>query len=145
LFGLVLLSGNADRTWKSKADKEPRRSARKKGKTCGRPFKEPRPVKETENEIITVTETENNDSQVEISTETANGRDIQARQEAEPHRIPFIRGIKMMSSREAEEMSAHGEVLRWSTDSDREDMTDTREERTIDSVESTPNICNVRF
>ncbi len=38
-------------------------------------------------------------------------------------------------------MSTHGEVLRWSTDSDKEEITDTREERTIDSVESTPDIC----
>jgi hypothetical protein len=89
-----------------------------------RPFKAPRPVTETENEIITVTETENEiitvteteniDSQVEIITETANDRDIRARQEAEPQRIPFIRGIKIMimNYREAEEMSTHGEVLR---------------------------------
>ncbi len=100
----------ADRTWKSKADNEPRRSARKKGKTCERPFKAPRPVTETENEIITVTETENNDSQVDIITETANDSDIWARQEAEPQRIPFIPGIKMMSDREAEEMSITHEI-----------------------------------
>ncbi len=60
-------------------------------------FKAPRPVTETKNEIITVTETENNNSQVEIVTETANDRDIRARQEAEPRRIPFTRGIKMMN------------------------------------------------
>ena len=36
----------ADKGWKSKGDKEPRRSPRKRGKTCGRPFKAPRPVAE---------------------------------------------------------------------------------------------------
>ncbi len=42
-----------DRSWKGKGEAVPRRSPRKRGKTCGRPFKAPRPVKETEKEIIT--------------------------------------------------------------------------------------------
>jgi hypothetical protein len=98
-------------------------------------------VKEAEKDIVRVTETELQDSEVQIITETANDRDIQGRQEAEPHRIPYVKGIKMMSEREAVEVTRHGEVLRWSPDSDREDMTDTREDRTIKSVESTPAIC----
>ncbi len=56
----------AEQDWISKGDKLPRRSPRRKGKTCGRPFKAPRPVseKEADNEesqvvIITITETEN--------------------------------------------------------------------------------------
>jgi hypothetical protein len=88
----------ADRSKKGKGDKKPRRSARKKGKTCGRPFKAPRllVVKEAENDIVTVTETDVNDSEVQITTETANDRDIQARQEAEPH-IMVVKGIKLLS------------------------------------------------
>jgi hypothetical protein len=33
------------------------------------------------------------------------------------HSIPYKKGIKMMSEREASECAEHGEVLRWSTDS----------------------------
>jgi hypothetical protein len=49
---------------------------------------------------------------------TENNRDIEARADQEPHVIPFIPGIRMMSYREAQEMSSHGEVLRWSSDED---------------------------
>jgi hypothetical protein len=38
----------AAKGWKSKEDKVPRKSPRKRGKTCGRPFKAPRPVAEVE-------------------------------------------------------------------------------------------------
>ncbi len=41
----------------------------------------------------------------------------------EPQVIPYIKGIKMMSYREALECSEHGEVLRWSSDSDGEQVT----------------------
>ncbi len=40
----------------------------------------------------------------------------------EPQVIPYIKGIKMMSYREALEFSEHGEVQRWSTDSDEEQV-----------------------
>jgi hypothetical protein len=59
-----------ERSWKGKGEAVPRRSPRKRGKTCGRPFKAPRQVQETIQEIITVTETETNDSQVQVITET---------------------------------------------------------------------------
>ncbi len=117
-----------------------RRSARHTGKTCGRPFKAPRPVKQAETDIVRVTETLLQDSEVQIITETANDRDMERRQDAEPHRIPYVKGIKLMSDREATECARHGEVLRWSSDSDKEEMTDTREDRTIKSVGSTPDI-----
>jgi hypothetical protein len=46
----------------------------------------------------------------------------------------------MMSEREATEMARHGEVLRWSPDSDKEEMTERGPDRTIesDSTGSTP-------
>jgi hypothetical protein len=65
---------------------------------------------------------------------------MQSEQDAEPHRIPYVKGIKLMSDREATECARYGEVLRWSSDSDREEMTETREDRTIRSVGSTPDI-----
>ncbi len=61
---------------KGKGKAVPRRSPRKKGKTCGRPFKAPRLIEETVNDSITVTETETNVSQVQIITETKTN-DIQ--------------------------------------------------------------------
>jgi hypothetical protein len=33
--------------------------------------------------------------------------------------VPFIKGIKMMSAREADECAEHGEALRWIEDSER--------------------------
>jgi hypothetical protein len=126
-----------DRNKNSKGGKDSRRSARNTGKTCGRPFKAPRPVKQAETDIVRVTETLLQDSEVQIITETANDRDMQSRQDAEPHRIPYAKGIKLMSDREATECARHGEVLRWSsdTDSDKEEMTETREDKTIRSVD----------
>jgi hypothetical protein len=132
-----------DTSWKGKGEALPRRSPRKRGKTCGRPFKASRPVEDTVKEIVRVTETETKDSQVKLITETENDRDIQARQEAAPVRIPFRKGIKLMSEREADECARHGEVLRWSTDSDQEEMTERGPDRKIgsDTTGSTPDIC----
>jgi hypothetical protein len=39
-------------------------------------------------------------------------------QDSKVHVIRYIKGIKMMSEREAQEMTDHGEVLRWSEDSE---------------------------
>ncbi len=36
----------------------------------------------------------------------------------EPTQIPYIRGIKWLSEREADETAIYGEVPRWSTDSE---------------------------
>ena len=132
-----------DKNWKGKGGALPRRSVRKRGKTCGRPFTAPRLVEETVKEIITVTETETQDSQVQLITETENDRDIQARQEVAPVVIPFIKGIKLLSEREADEMARHGEVLRYSTDSDPEVVTEGGPDRTFgsDTTGSTPDIC----
>jgi hypothetical protein len=49
-----------DRGWKSKGDKVPRRSPRKTGKTCGRPFKAPRKKGKTK----VVAEVEDSDVQI---------------------------------------------------------------------------------
>jgi hypothetical protein len=129
-----------DRNKNSKGGKDPRRSARNTVKTCGRPFKAPRPVKHIKTDIVRVSDTVLQDSGVQIITETANDRDRESRQEAEPHTIPYLKGTKLMSEREANKCARHGEVLRWSSDSDKEEMTDTREDRTIKSVGSTPEI-----
>jgi hypothetical protein len=96
---LVLFVTDARQKLEGKDEAVPRRS--------GRSFKAPRPVKarvpeiitvtetetndsevqvekETVQEIITVTETETNDSQVQVITETENDRNIQARAVAKP-------------------------------------------------------------
>jgi hypothetical protein len=41
--------------------------------------------------------------------------------ESAVHVVPYIKGLRMMSDREATEVAQHGEVLRWSSDSDGED------------------------
>ena len=60
----------------------------------------------------------------------------------EPHVIPFIKGIKMMSEREATECAEHGEVLRWSTDSEQEQTNDKPDQTTpqSDTTGSTPEM-----
>ena len=93
----------ADEDWLGKGDRLPRRSPRRKGKTCGRPFKAPRPVSEKE--------ADKDESQAEIITETENERDIQARQEVQPHVIPFIPGLRPMSYREAIKTTEFEEIL----------------------------------
>ncbi len=67
----------------------------------------------TVQEIITITDTDTqtSDSQVQVITETENGRDIQARLVGKPVRIPYIKGLRLMSEREADEEARHGEVL----------------------------------
>ena len=41
--------------------------------------------------------------------------------EAKVHVVPYNKGLRMMSDREATEMAQHGEVLRWSSDSEGDD------------------------
>ncbi len=41
--------------------------------------------------------------------------------EAEVHVVPYVKGLRLMSDREATEVAQHGEVLRWSSDSEGED------------------------
>jgi hypothetical protein len=81
---------------------------------------------------------DNLDSQVQQISVTENDRDIQARTEQEPHVIPFIPGIRMMSYREVQEMSRHGEVLRWSSDEDGDNTQKTT--LASDTTGSTPDI-----
>ena len=90
-----------DKGWKSKGDKEPRRSPRKRGKTCGRPFKAPRPVSEAvERDSDVVLLTTDTDSQVQVITETENERDLRSK-----------RRSVMLSEREVNEMCKYGEVI----------------------------------
>jgi hypothetical protein len=108
------------RAWQSKGDKAPRRSPRRKSKACGRPFKAPRKgktcktVAEVETSEVQLLTQEVETSEVQhISGTENNERDIQAREEREPHVIPFIPCIRLMSERECDEVARHGEVLRW--------------------------------
>jgi hypothetical protein len=138
-----------DRSWKSKGDKVPRRSPRKTGKTCGRPFKALRKkgktklVAEVEDSDVPLVELDKeveNDSQVQCITESQNKRDMEGKEEAEPIRInPYPNGIRLMSDREATECARYGEVLRWS--SDEEDKTKEKTKDTSvasDTTASTP-------
>jgi hypothetical protein len=55
----------ADRGWKGKGEKAPRRSPRKRGKTWSRSFKAPRPVEDLEDSDVQLVTTDR-DSQVQI-------------------------------------------------------------------------------
>ncbi len=96
----------ASKGWQRKGDKTGRPSPRQRGRQCARPFKAPRSV---------TTEIGNKeDKDIEEITGTENARLLEGRQDEEPHVIPFNKGIKMMSEREATECAQHDEVLRWS-------------------------------
>jgi hypothetical protein len=82
----------ASKGWQSKGGKSVRRSPRQKGRQCARPFKAPRGS-------VTKDKGNKEDSEIQEITETENARDIEGRQDEEPHVIPFIKGIKMMSER----------------------------------------------
>ena len=119
-----------DKEWMSKGDKLPRRSPRKTGKTCGRPFKAPRSIKELEGSDVIVIATEvetGRDSEVQAITETENERELKSRQEAQGNSsdseddIPF----STLSQR----------------DKVQETITETvQETRLSDTTESTPEI-----
>jgi hypothetical protein len=129
------------RGWQSKGDKAPRRSPRRRGNTYQRPFKAPRAVKDiqtSEVQLVVQERQDMNDSQIQIISETENERDIQTRQDAEPHVIPFIPCIKLMSEREATEMSKHGEVLRWSSEEEGDNTPTTN--LASDTTGSTPDM-----
>jgi hypothetical protein len=125
----------ADKGWKSKGDKEPRRSPRKRGKTCGRPFKAPRPVSEAverDSDVVLLTTDTDADSQVQVITETENERDLRSK-----------RRSVMLSEREVNEMCKYGEVINYSsTDDDKEVRQDTPQQTTLesDATGSTPDI-----
>jgi hypothetical protein len=67
-----------DRNKNSKEGKEPRRIARQTGKTCGRPFKAPRPVTQAVTDIVRVTETLLQDSDKDEMTDTREDRRIRS-------------------------------------------------------------------
>ena len=117
--------------WKSKGDKSGRRSPRQRGRQCARPSKAPRSV--------TTDKSNKEDSEIQEITGTENARQIEGRQDEEPHVIPFIKGIKLMSEREATECAEHGEVLRWSPDSEGEQTIDKTPPES-DTTGSTPEI-----
>ena len=58
---------------------------------------------------------------------------IEGRQDEEPQVIPFEKGLKMLSEREADECAEHGEVLRWSPNSEAEEQT---QEKTSENITS---------
>jgi hypothetical protein len=137
------------RGWKNEEEKVPRRSPRKTGKTCGRPFKAPRrkgkttlvaAVEDSDVQIVVPDKQGENDSQVQCITETQNQRDMEGKVEAERIKInPYPNGLRSMSEREADETARHGEVLRWS--SDEEDKTqDKPKDSSVasDTTASTP-------
>jgi hypothetical protein len=72
----------ADEDWLGKGDRLPRRSPRRRGKTCGRPFRAPR--------LVADEQAVREESQAVILTETEMERDMQDREEAQPLVIPFI-------------------------------------------------------
>ena len=64
------------------------------------------------------------------------------KQDQEVHVVPYIKGIRMMSDREATECAQHGEVLRWSSESEGEieetlDKTNAERQLVLDSEEDT--------
>ena len=86
-----------------------------------KPFKAPRKVTLCEEDI--------SNSDVQAITETENARDQEARQDKDVFVNPYPKGIKLMSYREALECSKHGEVLRWSTDSEGEEIKATEPDK----------------
>jgi hypothetical protein len=83
------------------------------------PFRAPREAHERPRRIL-------KDSEVQERIEQQNLREIEARRLAiHPLFNPYPRGIKLMSAREADECARHGEVLRWSSDSDEEKTKDS--------------------
>ena len=126
----------AEKGWKGKGDKEPRRSPRKRGKTCGRPFKAPRPVSESlerdSDVVLLTTEVDiQTDSQVQVITETENERDLRSRR----------RSI-MLSDREVNEMVKYGEVINYGSSEDDKQTRQKTPQETIesDTTGSTPEI-----
>ena len=77
----------ASKGWQSKGDKSVRRSPRQAKRQCARPFKAPRSVTTEDSEVELISETF-----IDVISETENARDIEARQEKEPHVIPSITG-----------------------------------------------------
>ena len=111
--------------WQSKGDKSVRRSPRQGRRKCARPFTAPRSVTKDKGKTV--------ESEVQVITETENARDIEGRQDEEPQVIPFEKGLKMLSEREADECAEHGEVLRWSPNSEAEEQT---QEKTSENITS---------
>jgi hypothetical protein len=117
----------AEKGWKGKGEKEPRRSPRKRGKTCGRPFKAPRPVSEAverdSDVVLLTTEVDTQtDSQVQVITETENERDLRSK-----------RRSVMLSDREVNEMVKYGEVINYSSS---EDDKESRQKTPLETIES---------
>jgi len=76
------------------------------------PFRAPREAHERPRRIWT-------DSEAQERIQQQNLRALEARRLAIPPLFnPYPRGIKLMSEREADEVARHGEVLRWSSDSE---------------------------
>ncbi len=100
-----------DRNKKRNEGKDPRRSARQTGKTCGRPFKAPRLVTQAKTDIVrdmerrqepVVPETE----VVRVVPETANDRDMERRQEPV---VSETEGVRVVPETEGQETSSDSE------------------------------------
>jgi hypothetical protein len=76
------------------------------------PFRAPREAHERPRRVWS-------DSEAQEKIQQQNLRALEARRLAIPPLFnPYPRGIKLMSEREADEVARHGEVLRWSSDSE---------------------------
>ena len=72
------------------------------------PFKAPRKISTDKDSI--------NTSEVPAITDTDNATELEARQDKNVFVLPYPKGIKLMSEREANEEARYGEVLTWSPD-----------------------------
>jgi hypothetical protein len=76
--------------------------------------------------------------QKEKASPTRQSPRRQDKQDKEVHAIPYKKGVKMMSYREANEVAEHGEVLRWSSEREGEGEETTKAHKyTPESEEAT--------
>jgi hypothetical protein len=65
---------------------------------------------------------------------------------AEPPLVnPYPKGIKLMNEREANEESKYGEVLRWSSDSDNEDIQERNKTPSLPACLKSPDTVETRI
>ena len=91
------------------------------------PFKAPRKSKEPSSPTVQ-------------DSPTRQSPRLQGKSDKALHVIPFKKGIKQLSYREAIEMAEHGEVLRYSTDSGSEGGVDLND--VVDSEGETQLVCS---
>jgi hypothetical protein len=100
-----------EKEWHNKEGKVVRKSTRRGGKKCNRPFTAPRRV------VQDSVESEIQEIAIErLQETTSDDEDKRVRPMYGPFLNPYPEGIKSMSEREADECARHGDVLRWSSD-----------------------------